>query len=304
MISILIPEHNYICVKLVKDLQRQCAKEFEKGKSEYEIIVLDDASEKHLEENRKINDLPYCRLIESKTNLKRAKARNTLISNAKYPYIIMMDSDAEICSENFIHDYIKNIGKSDIIIGGITYDKKEPDKNKLLRWVYGKKREVRDAKTRNADPYKALQFFNFMSRKHVFEKFHFDEKFKEYGHEDTLMGFTFKQNKISIFHIDNPLIHKGLDNNSIFIKKSLNAVEQYFRNKAFKDHKAVKTVKIFRYFTYIQKLNLTGILSLIYIKCEKMFIKNLCNKRPSMFIYDIYRLSYMCNKNKQLTLKK
>ena len=48
MLSILIPEHNYDCTKLVNDLAMQC----NKAGIIYEIIVLDDASTLYKSENR------------------------------------------------------------------------------------------------------------------------------------------------------------------------------------------------------------------------------------------------------------
>ena len=41
MLSILIPTYNYVCVKLVTDLQQQA----ERLECPYEILVADDASE-------------------------------------------------------------------------------------------------------------------------------------------------------------------------------------------------------------------------------------------------------------------
>ena len=55
MLSILIPTYNYVCVKLVTDLQQQA----ERLECPYEILVADDASEDAFKrENRKINGIP------------------------------------------------------------------------------------------------------------------------------------------------------------------------------------------------------------------------------------------------------
>ena len=61
MLSILIPTYNYVCVKLVTDLQQQA----ERLECPYEILVADDASEDAFKrENRKINGIPNCKYIE------------------------------------------------------------------------------------------------------------------------------------------------------------------------------------------------------------------------------------------------
>ena len=58
MLSILIPTYNYVCVKLVTDLQQQA----ERLECPYEILVADDASEDAFKrENRKINGIPDCK---------------------------------------------------------------------------------------------------------------------------------------------------------------------------------------------------------------------------------------------------
>ena len=53
MISILIPERNYDCRQLVRDLVELCATAAVK----YEIIVMDDNSNLFVEENRQINQI-------------------------------------------------------------------------------------------------------------------------------------------------------------------------------------------------------------------------------------------------------
>ena len=66
MLSILIPTYNYVCVKLVTDLQQQA----ERLECPYEILVADDASEEAFKrENRKINGIPGCKYIELQENV-------------------------------------------------------------------------------------------------------------------------------------------------------------------------------------------------------------------------------------------
>src|SRR5690554_7655582 len=77
-----------------------------------------------------------------------------------------------------------------------------PPKENALRWYYGSKREYLPASVRNHNPYRSLISFNLMIKKAVFDKHPFDEASIEveksaYGHEDTLLGLRFKEDRKS-----------------------------------------------------------------------------------------------------------
>ena len=65
MLSILIPTYNYDITKLVTDLHQQ-ATDLE---IVFEIIVMEDGSEKYITENQKINALSGCRSIILNKNI-------------------------------------------------------------------------------------------------------------------------------------------------------------------------------------------------------------------------------------------
>ena len=98
MLSILIPTYNYVCVKLVTDLQQQA----ERLECPYEILVADDASEDAFKrENRKINGIPNCKYIELQENVGRSRIRNILGCLARYDYLIFI-CDASVVSNEFL----------------------------------------------------------------------------------------------------------------------------------------------------------------------------------------------------------
>ena len=100
MLSILIPTYNCDCTRLVKELYSQA----EHADVDYEIIVADDASPmvEHKMKNREINALPHCRLIELEENIGRARIRNRLADEARHEWLLFMDADAEVISDDFI----------------------------------------------------------------------------------------------------------------------------------------------------------------------------------------------------------
>lgn len=291
MLSILIPEFNYDCTKLVKDLALQCSN----AGIKFEIIVMDDASRQFKSENRSILAIPECRFVESEQNNGLAKTRNKLAAIASYKYLLMLDCDAEISGKTYIKRYLDSIGQAQVVAGGIGYSLNKPDPDRCLRWFYGRKRESLPAKIRNQNPCKSALSFNLMMEKEILEKFPYDEHFEDYGHEDSVMGFTLKQAGIKVLHIDNPLIHKGLDLNEIFLAKSLKAVEKYMTNSAFQTEELTNQIKIFRVFRKIRSLGLHRLLAFKFRVAGGLMKRNLCSGNPSLFIYDFYRLSYLCD---------
>lgn len=290
MLSILIPEYNYNCVKLVSDLTLQCTK----ASVTYEIIVLDDASTNDKAVNRRISEISGCLFVESEQNEGLAKTRNKLVKMARYQYLLIIDCDAEVNDNAFIQRYIGTIGQAQVVAGGIGYSLNKPESNRCLRWFYGKKRECLSAKIRNQNPYKSSLSFNLMVEKDVLLKYPYDESFTDYGHEDSVMGYTLKKAGISILHIDNYLTHNGLDLNEVFLAKSLKAVEKQVTNPAFQTDEMTDQIRIFKIYRKIKNFGLRRLLAFKFKYGKSLMMRNLCSRHPSLLLFDFYRLSYLC----------
>ena len=132
MLSILIPTYNYDCTNLVRDLHRQA----ECAGIDYEIVVADDASpiKECAERVREINTWPNCRLIELERNLGRARIRNRLADEARFEWLLFMDSDAEVISDSFIVDYLKHTD-ADVVCGGLCHADVLPSPEVSLRYA-------------------------------------------------------------------------------------------------------------------------------------------------------------------------
>ncbi len=290
MISILIPERNYDCRQLVKDLVAQCTA----APVKYEIIVMDDNSSLFLDENREINRFPGCILVEQNQHLGAAKARNRLAGMAKYPFLLMLDCDAVVSDASYIQRYLDHIGKADVIVGGLAYSETAPDKDHMLRWWYGRHRECIPAAIRNKNPYQSLLSFQFMIRRDILLKYPFEETVKDYGHEDTILGHELSKHGISILYIDNPLIHVGLDTNAVFFQKSLMAARKYLNNPVFRDKQLADRVRLFRIYAKIRQYKLNFLVRILFILLRPHMKKNLMGGRPYLFVFDFYRLGYLC----------
>lgn len=288
MLSILIPTYNYSVFPLVLELKRQA----DLLDFAYEIIVQDDSSTLFIDENSKIKELENCLYIVNDQNLGRSKTRNSLAKKGKFNWLLFLDSDTFPLDANFLATYFIFLTNEDkVIYGGITYAKEQPATNQILRWYYGNKREVVDYKTRNTTPYISFLTLNFLIPKAYFKTISFNETIPNLRHEDTLFSYEMSKKNIPILHIENPIIHLGLDTNNIFLKKTKESVVA-LKNLVDNGLIDLKYVKLSYVYSKIEKLRLTFILKFIYTNYKINIEKKLCSKSPNVFLYDLYRLCY------------
>jgi len=117
---------------------------------------------------------------------------------------------------------------------------------------------------------------------------------KDYGHEDTILGYEFMKDGITISYIDNPLIHTGLDSNSVFLQKSMQATRKYLTNPIFKNQEIAQSIKLFRVFQKVKKMKMGTLGAKIYLMLKMKMNENLIGSRPNLIIFDCYRLGYLC----------
>ncbi|MDD3320698.1 MAG: glycosyltransferase family 2 protein [Paludibacter sp.] len=310
MLSILIPTYNYDITQLTKELHRQAMDQM----IDFEIIVMEDGSTKEVETNHSISELVNCRHIVLKENIGRSAIRNKLADEAKYEHLLFMDCDAEVCSEQFIERYLSFCHEECVVIGGTAYDPDESNPNFSLRLKYGRKREARTAVDRETLEHKNKidnQFssfrgerqgvrsnfatFNFLIAKTIFNRVRFDESIRGYGHEDMLFGHQLHQLGFEFIQIENPLIHKGLDSNETFIKKTEEATRNLFLlYKTGKYPFLAQESKLLSTFLKFKKWNFVGLFALKFDFTKYLLSKQLCSKNPSLFLYDWYKILFLC----------
>ena len=290
MLSILIPTYNYNVYPLVLELHKQC----EKCGIDYEIVVLDDAGELFFTENQAINVLNNCVFSANNHNSGRSKMRNLLAQKSKYDWLLFLDADTIPLHENFISTYTKYISATkQIVYGGIKYSDEIPNENNTLRWYYGKKREAIEAEKRNSKPYISFLTLNFLIPKSFFEIVSFNENIPNLRHEDTLFSYEISKKKMAILHINNPIIHLGLDTNKVFLDKTRESVVA-LKNLVEKHLIEDSYVRLSQLFLKIKHLKCTFIFAYLFKKFKSKTEKQLCSKNPSMLLFDLYRLGYYC----------
>ncbi|CAM4114946.1 glycosyltransferase family 2 protein [Flavobacterium antarcticum] len=288
MISLLIPTYNYNVHPLVLELNQQC----KQCGIDFQIIVLDDAGTLFFDENQAINSIENCTFTSNDHNIGRSKMRNLLAKKATYNWLLFLDADTIPLHSNFISNYVAFTSKVDqIIYGGIKYSVEFPTKNSTLRWFYGKKREAIEAEQRNLNPYISFLTLNFMIPKAFFKVVQFNEDIPNLRHEDTLFSFELSKKKIPILHIDNPIIHLGLDTNEAFLNKTRLSVIA-LKNLVDTNLIDANYVRLATVAKTIHKLKLNLFSAWFFTTFKSKMEQQLCSKNPSMFLFDIYRLFY------------
>ncbi len=292
MISILIPVKDFDIVALVESMKRGLGSTPEYG----EIIIGDDGSSAEFRARYLALSGEKVKVVVSETNIGRAAIRNRLISEAKGDQMLIIDADAMVpgTPEAYLQAWLPFISKASVISGGIIYREVPPgDPDLLLRWQYGRKREQKKAAERNKDPYGTFTTFNVLIDKQVFSRLRFNEELKQYGHEDTLFGYQLKKAGIKILHIDNGLLHEGLETNMDFLSKTRFSIENLSRlydivtdKKTFSD-----SVRMLRLYRIVKLLGITGILAGIYIRYKDRMERRLDSSSVSLRLFNYYRIS-------------
>ncbi|AWG22092.1 glycosyl transferase [Flavobacterium faecale] len=290
MLSILIPTYNYNVYPLVCELSAQC----QTANIPFEVLVIDDHSTDIVPENTKINAVPNCSFIVLENNCGRSAVRNLLAKKAQYNWLLFLDSDVMPTQTNFISSYIGQIDNEvKLVNGGILYPDEKPEKEKILRWIYGRSREALSVKSRQQNPYLSCLSLNFLVHKSILNQVKFNESIPNLRHEDTLFSFNLKEKKIPVLHIHNPVFHFGLDTFDKAIKKeneSLYALKYLIEKNLI----AADYIRMGQMYSTLKKYQLTPLVQLFHRFAKPFLMKNLASQNPSMLFFDMYRISYLC----------
>lgn len=292
MLSVLIPVKNFDCSKLIKELHKQG----ETLGCPYEIIIAEDGTESDmLHLNSVADELRNSRRIVKKINIGRAAIRNLLATEAQYANLIFIDCDAVVEKADFLKTYATALAGHKVVCGGMYHSGSIPNKHCTLRYRYEKEADkARDARTRNKAPYDRFTSFNFAIDKELFSSILFDTSITRYGYEDVLFGKELEKRGVEILHIENRLLHSGLEKNDVFLEKTELALTTLSEIKdKIGDTPLLRTV---------DKLNRCHLVGLFmgYWKCNrKRLRKNLLGKSPSLLKFKIYKLGYYISLSRQ-----
>ena len=306
-LSILLPSYNNVCVSLVQALQRQA--DALRGKLDkpfrYEIIVADDCSTDAacIDANRVIGDMLHCRYLRMEQNVGRAQIRNVLISESSGDYVLLIDSDLFLCDDNYLYKYATST--ADVVYGGtriggegLAMVDNEANTENLkgnLRYIYEKKAEPSHrAVFRQLRPNQEISVCNLYARRDIMEAHPFDSRFKAYGYEDVLFGKRLAESGIEVTHIDNPVLINEFEPNSVFVKKTEEAILTLCRfEQDLEGYSNLKT-KVTTLGRYIP-LSLFRLWHRIMKNKEK---RNLTGAKPSLLLFKLYKLGFFLENRK------
>lgn len=306
-LSILLPSYNNVCVSLVQVLQRQA--DALRGKLDkpfrYEIIVADDCSTDAacIDANRVIGDMLHCCYLRMEQNVGRAQIRNVLISESRGDYVLLIDSDLFLCDDNYLYKYATST--ADVVYGGtriggegLAMVDNEANTENLkgnLRYIYEKKAEPSHrAVFRQLRPNQEISVCNLYARRDIMKAHPFDSRFKAYGYEDVLFGKRLAESGIEVTHIDNPVLINEFEPNSVFVKKTEEAILTLCRfEQDLEGYSNLKT-KVTTLGRYIP-LSLFRLWHRIMKNKEK---RNLTGSKPSLLLFKLYKLGFFLENRK------
>lgn len=306
-LSILLPSYNNVCVSLVQALQRQADALW--GKLDkpfrYEIIVADDCSTDAacIDANRVIGDMLHCRYLRMEQNVGRAQIRNVLISESRGDYVLLIDSDLFLCDDNYLYKYATST--ADIVYGGtriggegfamVDNEANTENLKGNLRYIYEKKAEPSHrAVFRQLRPNQEISVCNLYARRDIMKAHPFDSRFKAYGYEDVLFGKRLAESGIEVTHIDNPVLINEFEPNSVFVKKTEEAILTLCRfEQDLEGYSNLKT-KVTTLGRYIP-LSLFRLWHRIMKNKEK---RNLTGPKPSLLLFKLYKLGFFLENRK------
>lgn len=291
MLSILIPTYNHTCFHLADVLHTQA----EALSIDYEIIVAEDGSRDQVSKvaNLKVSELSHCRYIRREENVGRARIRNFLASQAKHEWLLFIDSDMIVRSEDYLLRYAQIIAnaEADCYYGGYRVGeealRKNPYLTNNLRYIYETTYQGNDNATeRNKSPFDNIHTCNLLIRKQVLNRCPFDERFLHYGYEDVLLGIELGKQGYRITHIDNPLSFEIFESNKAFLAKSEEALRTLH---TFRKELSLHSPII----TFSNRLkSLAPLLRLLFMIVKSPMATHLQGKHPSLLVFKAYKVLY------------
>lgn len=290
MFSFLIPVYNYDCRRLVCDLLHQCRRlRDEPGATAFafEVVIADDAStDAALERgNARLAAEEGVRYLRVAENMGRARIRNYLARQARYDYLVLIDCDALVCTPDFVARYYRERDRADVVVGAL----RNPDvcpRGCELRYRYEQQAmRRRTVSYRQSNPYAYLSTFNLLVSRRVLLRLPFDERCTDYGYEDALMGINLQRACISIAHIDNPLVHNGMDRNDEFLRKTMTAL----RTLARLDGPMQEFSALARLCRRVDRLHLRPLVLAAYRAVRPLVRRNLLGRHPSLAAFQLFK---------------
>ncbi|MGV3540479.1 MAG: glycosyltransferase family 2 protein [Rufibacter sp.] len=282
-LSILIPVYNRSVLPLVDFLRTQ----LNQLAIPAEIRVYDDGSTPDTKaENRLCRNWEQVVYRELPENVGRSKIRYTLAQDAAYQSLLFLDNDVLPTQNDFLQTYVQQ-AREPVVVGGVTYAKACPPEN-VLRWKYGREREQAAARQRQTSPYQRVFFSNLLVQQPVFLAYFEPEVVAGYGHEDTLFAYQLQKNQVKVQHLDNGVVHLGLEPADMFLLKTDQAL--YNLVQLQRKNLLPQESQLSQAYQKLKSWKLNRLLLENSSWLLPILKKNLVGKHPRLRLFDLYRL--------------
>jgi len=300
MISICIPIYNFDVTKLVQVIHSQG----QQLSVPYEIVLIDDCSDLVFQNKNEVVCNAHRYIILEK-NIGRSAIRNMFLKYAKHNYLLLLDCDGLIISNDFLEKYVACImtGSPEIICGGREYDNTQVPRNKKLRWKYGVLKESLSLQTRLKSPNRSFMTNNFLINRAVLSSIKFDERLTGYGHEDTLYGYELQKANITIQHIYNPVLNGDVETNTIYLQKTETGLRNLLKILTYINYDPgfINNLKILTAWKKAQAWHVTGIIRAAFWLTGPFVRMLLAKGYVNLKMFDFYKLGYLVEINSRKT---
>lgn len=229
--------------------------------------------------------------------------RNALAKAAQYPLLLFMDCDADLPDGQFLERYHKSWDlpiDAQVICGGRVYPPRPQEPALQLHWLYGSRKESQPAARRKLAPNRSFMTNNFLISKSIFTELAFNEELKGYGHEDTLFGWELCKQGIAIQHIENPVIHAGLETAEAFMHKTVEGVANLHRLYRILGTKEewYAEISLLRFFLRLKRLQLAAFTYHILSLFNSSIERQLQTAKPSLVLFDLFKLYHLLRQDR------
>ena len=97
-----------------------------------------------------------------------------------------------------------------------------------------------------------------------------------------------------MLHLDNPILHLGLETNEVYFQKALQGVVS--RKKYLLHEKGVDQMNpLVKAYFKLKKMGLIKLVAVGFKIVAPFLKKNILSTNPKLVFFDIYRLGYLCS---------
>lgn len=226
------------------------------------------------------------------TPMPRAANRNTLADRSRGDWLLFVDADAAVPPDFSFRAYAGAMERATVVCGGLRHPERNPNPAASLRYRYERAADRRRAaRFRAQAPYDRFTTFNLLVRRDVFMQVRFDERIRQYGYEDVAFAAELERRGIAVLHIDNPLLHMGLDTNPDFLAKT----ETALRTAASMASELGSHCHVGRTAARLRRWHVAPPAAALFRLTRPFLRRNLLSSHPSLTLFTLYKLGYYLN---------